>query len=252
MLALLPGTVLRFFDLPYCPGSSSIIPYCSGSSRGGGCCGGGAEVIPPCAHGLPLPPDRRREARQGRSRWRSKHTILLRFYQDPLFIVPSLDTTKHVPYSDFRGFCPYYRYPSSSEDATPCVFVSLWQHGAMNKELFAKRLEELRKAKRFSQEEFGKLVGLSHFPVIDCEAGRKVPDVIMASRMADLLGVTLDYLLGNTEGTDNTKKPILYFEELPDGFLVPLRHHLHHCALDEVLAENPDLEVWFRTQKLSD
>lgn len=122
----------------------------------------------------------------------------------------------------------------------------------MNRKLFAKRLEELRKTKRLSQEELGKYVGLSRFPVIDWEAGRKVPDVITASKMADLLGVTLDYLLGDTEGTDDTKRVTRCYEELPDGSLVPVRHPAHHCALDEILAENPDLEVWFRTQKLSE
>lgn len=91
----------------------------------------------------------------------------------------------------------------------------------MNRKLLIKWLEELRTAKRLSQEELGNHLGLSSFPVLDWKASHKVPDVVAVFKMADLFGVTLDYLLGDTEGADNAKKAIHYYEELPDGSLVP-------------------------------
>ncbi len=54
-----------------------------------------------------------------------------------------------------------------------------------------------------SQEELGKRVGLSRFPIIDWEAGRKVPDILTTSKMAVLFGVSLDYLLGDGGNGNN-------------------------------------------------
>jgi transcriptional regulator with XRE-family HTH domain len=73
----------------------------------------------------------------------------------------------------------------------------------MNIKLFSKRLEELRKEKKLSQEELGKRVGLSRFPIIDWEAGRKAPDILPTSKMAVLIGVSLDYLLGDGGNGNN-------------------------------------------------
>ncbi len=65
--------------------------------------------------------------------------------------------------------------------------------------VFAERLEAARKAKKLSQEELGKAVGLSRYPVMDWEAHRKTPDIQMASRLAECLEVSLFYLLGETD-----------------------------------------------------
>lgn len=102
-----------------------------------------------------------------------------------------------------------------------------------------------------SQEELGKRVGLSRFPIIDWEAGRKVPDILTASKMAVLFGVSLDYLLGDGENAYPERKT-RYFQELPDGSLVPIEKPAPHCALDELLEEHPDLEVWFRSRNLTE
>lgn len=54
-------------------------------------------------------------------------------------------------------------------------------------------------------------------------------------------------------------KNLRFFQEFPDGSLVPIqqigrchRNKAQLDALEEILANNPDLEVWFRTQKLSE
>jgi len=99
MLALLPGTVLRFFDLPYCPGSSSIIPYCSGSSRGGGWCGVAFGRSHLCTRSAPSFGSET-GGLQGRSRWRSNPSLLLRF-----FFQPTLPSEYCANYSRLVYFC---------------------------------------------------------------------------------------------------------------------------------------------------
>ncbi|NCC62926.1 MAG: helix-turn-helix domain-containing protein [Verrucomicrobiae bacterium] len=74
----------------------------------------------------------------------------------------------------------------------------------MDAKRFAERLETARKAKKLSQEELGKAVGLSRYPVMDWEAHRKTPDIQMASRLAECLGVSLLFLLGETDDPTST------------------------------------------------
>lgn len=67
----------------------------------------------------------------------------------------------------------------------------------MDINLFSQRLAIIRKEKGFSQEALGAAVGLSRFTVIEWEAGRKTPDLSTASKIAEILQVSLDFLSGN-------------------------------------------------------
>lgn len=121
----------------------------------------------------------------------------------------------------------------------------------MDKIKFAQRLEEARKAKKLSQEELGKLLGLSRFPIIDWEAGRKSPDLFMASKIADCLDVSFDYLMGTSDDLkEGSKHPNLY-EMLADGILHPVREK-SKLAFNQFLDENPDIEAWFRRTRRGD
>lgn len=51
------------------------------------------------------------------------------------------------------------------------------------------RLKELRKAKRLTQEEFAKIVGISQSYVSDIEKGKRDMDFTLAERFAKALGV---------------------------------------------------------------
>ena len=64
---------------------------------------------------------------------------------------------------------------------------------------FGTRLLELRKQRGFSQAELADLL-TTRAPVIGrYERGEATPSVEVASRLAKILGVSLDYLVGNTE-----------------------------------------------------
>jgi phage repressor protein C with HTH and peptisase S24 domain len=67
-----------------------------------------------------------------------------------------------------------------------------------NSAVFATRLKQLREQKKLTQEELGDAVGLSRFPVIDWEAGRKTPSLKIATALAQFFGVSIQYLNGET------------------------------------------------------
>lgn len=60
---------------------------------------------------------------------------------------------------------------------------------------FAQRLRELRKQKDLSQTELGKLAGLHYTHIGRYERGTSRPSGDTLKRLADVLGVTSDYLL---------------------------------------------------------
>jgi len=60
---------------------------------------------------------------------------------------------------------------------------------------FAARLRQLRKAKGLSQSELGELVELHYTHVGRYERGSSFPSAAALQRLADVLGVSADYLL---------------------------------------------------------
>ena len=62
--------------------------------------------------------------------------------------------------------------------------------------LFGERLQRIRKEREVSQEELAKRLGV-HAPIIGrYERGEVKPSVEVAAKIADALGVSLDYLTG--------------------------------------------------------
>lgn len=68
--------------------------------------------------------------------------------------------------------------------------------------LFAKRLQSLRKDKGWSQPELGKIIGTSGAIIGRYERGEMTPSIDVARKLADALGVTLDYLVAEKEQTN--------------------------------------------------
>jgi transcriptional regulator with XRE-family HTH domain len=65
--------------------------------------------------------------------------------------------------------------------------------------LFGERLVLVRKKKKVSQDELAKAIG-AHAPVIGrYERNEVKPSIEVATKMAEFLGVSLDYLAGLTE-----------------------------------------------------
>lgn len=63
----------------------------------------------------------------------------------------------------------------------------------------SKHIVDLRKEKGISREDLGKSVGTSGAVIGRYERGEITPSVEIANKMAKALGVSLDYLVGNTE-----------------------------------------------------
>ena len=65
--------------------------------------------------------------------------------------------------------------------------------------LFAERLTTVRKQKKISQDELAKAIGV-HAPVIGrYERGEVKPSIEVAYKIASVLGVSLDFLVGFSE-----------------------------------------------------
>ena len=71
-----------------------------------------------------------------------------------------------------------------------------------SKNNFANRLKEARKAKDLTQEAVGKLSGIPTAAISHFEVGRRAPSLENLHRLADALGVSVDYLLGRKVAAD--------------------------------------------------
>ncbi|MCP4481396.1 MAG: helix-turn-helix transcriptional regulator, partial [bacterium] len=60
---------------------------------------------------------------------------------------------------------------------------------------FADRLSLIRKQKKIRQADLGKLIGTSGDIIGKYERGENIPSIGVAIKIADVLGVTLDYLV---------------------------------------------------------
>lgn len=69
---------------------------------------------------------------------------------------------------------------------------------------FTERLKELRKKNKLTQEELAKALGVSRGAYASWENGRRKPDFLQLSNIANFFDVSIDYLVGrvNKECTD--------------------------------------------------
>lgn len=63
--------------------------------------------------------------------------------------------------------------------------------------MFNLKIERMRN--KLTQKELGEKVGISKNTIGDIERGKIQPSVRSVSKMADVLGVSVDYLLGRTD-----------------------------------------------------
>jgi len=82
---------------------------------------------------------------------------------------------------------------------------------------FNKRLSELRKAKKFSQEELAKKAGVHTNVLGRYERDEAKPSIDIALKLAEALGVSLDFLVGKSDLQINEEilTKILTIQKLP-------------------------------------
>ena len=68
--------------------------------------------------------------------------------------------------------------------------------------MFSERLRELRKHKKITQDELGRVMGFSGRAITKYETGEREPDFATLQKLASFFGVTVDYLLGRTDKVD--------------------------------------------------
>ena len=82
----------------------------------------------------------------------------------------------------------------------------------------AERIQYLRKAKGFSQEELADKAGVSRQAVSKWETGQSTPDIEKIIIMSELFEVTTDYILKGIEPVNMTNRKTIY--SLYSGFAV--------------------------------
>lgn len=66
-------------------------------------------------------------------------------------------------------------------------------------EKFCVRIKELRLENGYTQKELAEKLKTTNSAICDWEKGRSQPDLQMLSEIADVFGVSVDYLLGRTD-----------------------------------------------------
>lgn len=82
-------------------------------------------------------------------------------------------------------------------------------------EQVGKHLKMIRNVKRFSQKQFSEFLGVSLRSYEKWEQGNRLPDLGSLIKIADRLGVSIDWLVGRTENfyLVNALDIEKYFEE---------------------------------------
>lgn len=82
---------------------------------------------------------------------------------------------------------------------------------------FSDRLVLLRKERKISQGELAKKAGIHTNILGRYERGETTPNIDMVSKLADILGVSIDYLVGkiDVELSENIIKKIITIQKLP-------------------------------------
>lgn len=102
----------------------------------------------------------------------------------------------------------------------------------MKQIIFGKRLTEVRKDKKLSQDELAKKLDMQGAVIGRYERDEVKPSIEVAAKIAQALGVSLDYLVGNTDMLleADVIKRILEIQNLPDKD----RDHLYY-VVDNIL-----------------
>lgn len=79
----------------------------------------------------------------------------------------------------------------------------------MNKIRIGERVLNYRKAKGLTQGEFGALLGVSAFAVSKWERELCYPDIFLLSDLSDLLGISIDEMMGKERPKSEDEKSFI-------------------------------------------
>jgi transcriptional regulator with XRE-family HTH domain len=105
---------------------------------------------------------------------------------------------------------------------------------------FADRLSFARKQKKIRQADLGKLVGTSGDIIGKYERGENTPSIDVATKIADALGVTLDYLVKDGAYEQIDKETL---QRLKDIQKLPTKNKEHVFALLDAFIKQSKLQA---------
>ncbi|WP_075864953.1 helix-turn-helix domain-containing protein [Carboxydothermus islandicus] len=82
------------------------------------------------------------------------------------------------------------------------------------RQFFGKKLRELRKSQGLTQKELGRRLNVTEAAVGMWEQGRRLPDPEVLARLAEIFGVSVDYLLGNNQQA-SPSTPSWWYRDTP-------------------------------------
>lgn len=111
------------------------------------------------------------------------------------------------------------------------------------RKIFGSRLRRLRKNKELTQRELGAKVGVTEAAIGMWESAKRLPDPETMTRLAQILGVSVDYLLGNDlpdgQGQPDSFSASWWHRDTPpdpvelEEFLRKANIHFNGAPLDE-------------------
>ena len=72
--------------------------------------------------------------------------------------------------------------------------------------IFSERMRETRKNKRLTQKNIADMLEIKQPSYVQWERGKRVPSIINATKIANILDVSLDYLVGRTSIAEVNRK----------------------------------------------
>lgn len=81
---------------------------------------------------------------------------------------------------------------------------------------FGKKLRECREAKSLSQKDLAGILNTSYLVIGKYECNEMIPSIEVAKKIADTLGVTLDYLVGETSQVSFDKRTVDRIKDLEE------------------------------------
>ena len=84
---------------------------------------------------------------------------------------------------------------------------------------FGEKLREIRRIKHLTQRELGEEIGKTGATICDWEKGKSMPDLYELIGLADIFGVTTDYLLGRVNAYVPMEKFMAIWQEKHDRIL---------------------------------
>ena len=108
-------------------------------------------------------------------------------------------------------------------------------------QVFGKRLKELRKEHGCTIEQFADMVGISKSTLGYYENDKRMPDIEILARIANVLNVSADYLIGRTNTTDRKGKlkTVCDFTGLSDQAAEYLSELVYSVRCSAVLKSSP-------------